>query len=391
MGMIGNTLAQGLISGANIQDGTVDTPDLKDSAVTAAKIATGTITPNKLSTGALTWDSSGNHCIGGTPSAWGSSNRNSLELGPGSKGLALTSDSPAEGRVMQNVYFNGTNWIYSASYGASGYRQTQGEHQWFTATAGTAGATAALLEQMRLTTGGNLKLNGGAIESVSGNAHSLRFYQNSTNYANGAASWAIFGAYNDGTMYITRYGGNSVNQTPADIVEIKGNGDVKVNTGNLVIGTAGKGIDFSADGNASGATSELLDDYEEGTFTPFAAGSTTGTGSYIYQAGRYTKIGRVCIFQITIGWSGHTGSGNMYIGGLPFTALGGDGSITAGQSVASLGYNNGLASTDHPVMYVGQGSTALQFSQTTSSGSLSGISVDSVVGELIINGHYIVA
>jgi hypothetical protein len=64
MGMIGNSLAQGLISGANIQDGTVDTPDIKDSAVTAAKIASAVITPAKLSTGAPTWDTSGNFGIG---------------------------------------------------------------------------------------------------------------------------------------------------------------------------------------------------------------------------------------------------------------------------------------------------------------------------------------
>jgi hypothetical protein len=48
MGMIGNSLAQGLISGANIQDGTVDTPDIKDSAVTAAKIASAVVTPAKM-------------------------------------------------------------------------------------------------------------------------------------------------------------------------------------------------------------------------------------------------------------------------------------------------------------------------------------------------------
>ena len=68
MGMIGNTLAQGLISGANIVDGTVDTPDIKDGAVTTAKIANGAVitadiadgavTPAKLSTGAPKWNSS---------------------------------------------------------------------------------------------------------------------------------------------------------------------------------------------------------------------------------------------------------------------------------------------------------------------------------------------
>jgi hypothetical protein len=45
-------------------------------------------------------------------------------------------------------------------------------------------------------------------------------------------------------------------------------GDVKLNTGNLVIGTSGKGIDFSVTSQAGGMTSELLADYEEGTFTP---------------------------------------------------------------------------------------------------------------------------
>lgn len=44
MGMIGNTLAQGLVSGANILDGTVDTADVKDSAVTAGKLAATAVT-----------------------------------------------------------------------------------------------------------------------------------------------------------------------------------------------------------------------------------------------------------------------------------------------------------------------------------------------------------
>jgi len=52
MAYIGNSLAQGLISGANIQDGTVDTPDLKDSAVSTAKIADASITTQKFGSSA---------------------------------------------------------------------------------------------------------------------------------------------------------------------------------------------------------------------------------------------------------------------------------------------------------------------------------------------------
>lgn len=56
MGMIGNSLAQGLISGANIQDGTVDTPDIKDGAVHTAKVADDAVHTAKIADGAVTSD-----------------------------------------------------------------------------------------------------------------------------------------------------------------------------------------------------------------------------------------------------------------------------------------------------------------------------------------------
>ena len=63
---------------------------------------------------------------------------------------------------------------------------------------------------------------------------------------------------------------------------MKGNGvtsfsnqNLKLNNINLVVGTSGKGIDFSAEtGSASGSTSALLDDYEEGTFAPTIYGTS---------------------------------------------------------------------------------------------------------------------
>lgn len=54
MGMIGNSLAQGLISGANIQDGTVDTPDIKDGAIHTAKVADDAVHTAKIADGAVT-------------------------------------------------------------------------------------------------------------------------------------------------------------------------------------------------------------------------------------------------------------------------------------------------------------------------------------------------
>ena len=62
------------------------------------------------------------------------------------------------------------------------------------------------------------------------------------------------------------------------------------------MGTSGKGIDFSstADAPLSGASmsNELLDDYEEGSFTP--SGFCDG-GSVTNQSCKYTKIGK-CVF-----------------------------------------------------------------------------------------------
>ena len=86
--------------------------------------------------------------------------------------------------------------------------------------------------------------------------------------------------------------------------------------------TSGAGITFPA--TASDSTSaNTLDDYEEGSFTPTIAGSSTsGTGTYSIQQGTYTKVGRAVSFRIYIGWTAHTGTGNMRVASLPFTVSG---------------------------------------------------------------------
>lgn len=71
-------------------------------------------------------------------------------------------------------------------------------------------------------------------------------------------------------------------------LRINTGGDVSLLTGNLVIGTSGKGIDFSA--TAGTGTSELFDDYEEGTWTATLA-MTSGSVGYGSQLGKYVKVG----------------------------------------------------------------------------------------------------
>jgi hypothetical protein len=154
-------------------------------------------------------------------------------------------------------------------------------------------------------------------------------------------------------------------------------GDQTIIDGNLVIGTSGKGISFSA---IPGGTSELLDDYEEGDWTPTISGSVTpGTGTYFNQTGRYTKIGRLVFIQAWINCGGgHTGTGNMLLTGLPFTSASGGASIFAGFSVGmffnlslsltnvlTLNMTNGTATIDAMEYPVGGGSaTALALDPT---------------------------
>jgi len=117
--------------------------------------------------------------------------------------------------------------------------------------------------------------------------------------------------------------GTDSNQANA-LLKVKTTGDVEVRTGNLVIGTAGKGIDFSATGGPTNGTgtSELLDDYEEGFWVPHMIGSTVvGTATEGNYLGSYVKIGN----QVTLSWymSSTTlggATGYIKINGLPFVS-----------------------------------------------------------------------
>jgi len=100
----------------------------------------------------------------------------------------------------------------------------------------------------------------------------------------------------------------------------------------------GYGIDFSATSNSSGTmSSELLEDYEEGTWTPTAYGFTI---SATYSA-RYTRIGRICHINCYV--QAATGNGTSLqpqISGLPFTSVGGNTYSYGAGRIGTGGYNN---------------------------------------------------
>lgn len=101
----------------------------------------------------------------------------------------------------------------------------------------------------------------------------------------------------------------------------------KATVDQILTPAAGKGVDFSRNTPSAGSTSQLLDWYEEGTWTPTLTTSGTDFTSVSYfpgaVTGRYTRIGNLVQVQgsmrtvsITVG----SASGNLRIGGLPFTA-----------------------------------------------------------------------
>lgn len=100
--------------------------------------------------------------------------------------------------------------------------------------------------------------------------------------------------------------------------------DATASTGNFTVGTAAKGVNFNANSSLAGMTSQLLNWYEEGTYTPtFTADSGTapsvGNGTL---SGAYTRIGRLVQSQIklVLGSTTTMGSGGVIQFGIPFSA-----------------------------------------------------------------------
>jgi hypothetical protein len=114
-----------------------------------------------------------------------------------------------------------------------------------------------------------------------------------------------------------------------------------ITTGALPSGTATQSDQLI--GNQSGATKRLtlnmtsINGYEGiASWTPTLYGSTTaGTTTYTAQIGYYFKVGGLVTCVFSLGWSGFTGTGGVYIGGLPFTAASLTGNPKYGLSVAS--------------------------------------------------------
>ena len=91
-------------------------------------------------------------------------------------------------------------------------------------------------------------------------------------------------------------------------------------SGNFTPTTAAKGINFTANTPAAGMTSQLLNWYEEGTWTPTQGGGLTVVGAFT-SLGKYTRIGRQVTVQAKLsGATSIAATSGEICGGLPFTS-----------------------------------------------------------------------
>lgn len=145
------------------------------------------------------------------------------------------------------------------------------------------------------------------------------------NAAGNAYAWTVATGTNDFKMWNNATIGN-------------GSTNTHVLNGNMTVNSAAKGFNFTANTGAAGKTSQLLNWYEEGTWTPTVTAST-GTITAVATSGTYTRIGRqVTIFaRIEINNNG-TGAGTLRVTGMPFAAANAKMFNCAGREDRSVGF-----------------------------------------------------
>jgi hypothetical protein len=141
-------------------------------------------------------------------------------------------------------------------------------------------------------------------------------------------------------------GGDGPNDNEEKTWTFRNSGNLALSAGNIEF-ASGYGIDFSADGNAGGMTSELLHDYEEGTWTMVMTnlGDHTKHGD---SRGGYTRVGNKVTAYFFYKWTGRSTTNGAYSVSLdlPFTSM-----DVKGVGHGSLGLESIRASTSTRTSY----------------------------------------
>lgn len=176
---------------------------------------------------------------------------------------------------------------------------------------------------------------------------------------NEATDWSI---QSNGSSYLRIYSGGS------EAARFDGSQNFSMVNGGNILMASGNGIDFSA--TAGTGTSELFNDYEEGTWTPVVADATSGgnEGTASVTNGYYTKIGNIVHATcqlVNIDTTGLTAGNNVYITGLPFTAV----TVTSTALFVSAATTLNVAFSDTPNAVVQDATNYVTLAENVSGGA----------------------
>lgn len=190
----------------------------------------------------------------------------------------------------------------------------------------TKQVSVANLTTGRTVTVDTLVITSGSLNLAGGGANG--FISGNTWYGINSGNW-VFQAGNASQSFVWANTSGT-----AQVTLSQSTGNLTFNTGNVVQGTAAKGINFTANSAAAGMTSQLLNWYEEGTWTPNQGAGLTVNGSFT-SSGKYTRIGR----QVTI---------YGYVNGSTNVAVSAGGVICTNAPYTSSIFSQGSAANGSP-------------------------------------------
>ncbi len=168
---------------------------------------------------------------------------------------------------------------------------------------------------------------------------------------------------------------------------------MRIHLNQVISATAGIALGVGTANTAS----NVLDDYEEGTWTPTLSGTSGGPSGVNFHSrvGFYTKIGRSVHFHCFVEMQNFSSapSGTGIVTGLPFTSA----NVTASYASVSIGYTVNFTATDAPKMgYIDKNSTQIVLKTAASDDARNNTNANVNAGNfsgdegIMISGHYYV-
>ena len=321
------------IEASELADNAVDTNAIANNAVTAGKLASGVQTTinnnadNRVITGSgtantlngesgLLFDGT-NLGLGITPDTQGGTVK-SLQIGTATNLFNETSDDYTV--LANNAYYDGSTNKRIKAQEVSRILMNAGNFAFERAGADSADSNITFQKIIETNENGTLLLKGQATSD--NNRLQIRVDDTLA---------TVMASCNSATerniAFHTRNTGGSLAATI---------------TVNGIAMPSGKGIDFSASGNAGGMTNELFNDYEEGTWSPAPTfGDSLSGASYSIANCQYTKIGRSVTIKGGINFTNRGSStGDFKVTGLPFNDdFAGSYSHSCGTAIVFFGPN----------------------------------------------------